>query len=274
MIDMIPGNTAVDLRRWCAGADRSGSPASGWWPPIWPSPTAVDCPHTLDHARRVADPLHVVRVGNRCLDTVRRRVQNEQLGHRGRKRDPLYKIRKILLAGAEHLNDNGVQRFELGLHAGDPNDEVLGAWLAKEGIRDALNATSLADATLLLDKTITGYAKDPAYLRREPSSLRRVFACLTRYQRPTLRRKSRSGTVARTRGQRLPCDQSCIGSGSASGKTSLSSPATPVSNPILCSPAPRSKCSSTAAFGTVAPSISGSPDRPGVLASQDRGEPN
>jgi transposase len=161
MIDMIPGNTAVDLRRWCAGAD-----------PEWITGIGVVAtdlaesyrrglsPH-LDHARRVADPFHVVRVGNRCLDMVRRRVQNEQLGHRGRKRDPLYKIRKILLAGAEHLNDNGVERFELGLRAGDPNDEVLGAWLAKEGIRDALNATSLGDATLLLDKTITGCAKDP-----------------------------------------------------------------------------------------------------------------
>ena len=30
-------------------------------------------PH-LDHATRIADPFHVVRVGNRCLDRVRRRV--------------------------------------------------------------------------------------------------------------------------------------------------------------------------------------------------------
>ena len=28
----------------------------------------------LAHARRVADPFHVVRVGNRCVDQVRRRV--------------------------------------------------------------------------------------------------------------------------------------------------------------------------------------------------------
>ena len=33
-------------------------------------------PH-LDHATRVADPFHVVRVANRCVDKVRRRVQNE-----------------------------------------------------------------------------------------------------------------------------------------------------------------------------------------------------
>ena len=36
-------------------------------------------PH-LDHARRVADPFHVVRVANRCVDQVRRRIQNETVG--------------------------------------------------------------------------------------------------------------------------------------------------------------------------------------------------
>jgi transposase len=42
----------------------------------------------LEHAIRVADPFHVIRVANRCLDVVRRRVQNQTLGHRGRKPDP------------------------------------------------------------------------------------------------------------------------------------------------------------------------------------------
>jgi transposase len=52
----------------------------------------------------VADPFHVVAAGNRCVDEVRRRVQNKLLGHRGRKDDPLYKIRRVLLTGAERLN--------------------------------------------------------------------------------------------------------------------------------------------------------------------------
>jgi transposase len=85
-------------------------------------------PH-LDHSVRVADPFHVVRVANRCLDTVRRRVQNELLGHRGRKDDPLYRIRKLLLSGAERLDERGSSRMLLGLRLGDPDDAVLGAWL-------------------------------------------------------------------------------------------------------------------------------------------------
>jgi transposase len=91
-------------------------------------------PH-LDQAVRVADPFHVVRVGNRCLDTVRRQVQNETLGHRGRRDDPLYRIRKLLLTGSERLDQPGSDRMLLGLRVGDPADEVLGAWLAKESVR-------------------------------------------------------------------------------------------------------------------------------------------
>lgn len=80
-------------------------------------------PH-LAHATRVADPFHVVRVGNRCLDKVRRRVQQETLEHRGRKGDPLYRIRKLLVSGTERLDDRGRQRMLLGLRMGDPRDEV------------------------------------------------------------------------------------------------------------------------------------------------------
>lgn len=160
MIDMTPGNRAADLRRWCANAD----PA--WIAKI--SVVATDLaesyraglsPH-LNHCVRVADPFHVVRVANRCMDTVRRRVQNEQLGHRGRKRDPLFKIRKILLAGSERVTQGGVDRMLLGLRAGDPNDELLGAWLAKESVRDVFGTDDPTEAALLLDKTIAGCQAD------------------------------------------------------------------------------------------------------------------
>jgi hypothetical protein len=142
-IDMVQGNSAKDLRAWTAGAD-----------PHWLAGIQVVAtdlaesfraglsPH-LDHAQRVADPFHVVRVANRCLDTVRRRVQNETLGHRGRKHDALYRIRKILLTGSERLDQRSTDRLLLGLRAGDPHDEVLGAWLAKENVRDVYLASRL-----------------------------------------------------------------------------------------------------------------------------------
>jgi transposase len=135
VIDMVKGNAAADLRRWTAQADPR------WLAGIEVVATelaesfrAGRSPH-LDHATRVADPFHVVRVANRCLDKVRRRVQNETLGHRGRKADPLYRIRKLLLSGAERLDERGNQRMLLGLRVGDPHDEALGAWLARERAR-------------------------------------------------------------------------------------------------------------------------------------------
>lgn len=57
-------------------------------------------------------------------------MQNETLGHRGRRDDPLYRIRKLLLIGSERLNERGRDRMLLSLRAGDPNDEVVGAWAA------------------------------------------------------------------------------------------------------------------------------------------------
>ena len=57
----------------------------------------------LPKAAQVVDPFHVVSLANRCLDEVRRRVQVEQLGHRGRRDDPLYRARRVLLAGEDKL---------------------------------------------------------------------------------------------------------------------------------------------------------------------------
>jgi len=160
VIDMVEGNAAADLRRWTANAD------PGWLAGI--EVVATDLAESfraglspgLAHARRVADPFHVVRVGNRCVDQVRRRVQNETLGHRGRKADPLYRIRKLLLAGSERLDERGSNRMLLGLRVGDPHDELLGAWLAKESVRDVYLADTVGAAATLLSKAIIGCAAD------------------------------------------------------------------------------------------------------------------
>ena len=61
----------------------------------------------LPHALQVADPFHVIRLANQRLDDLRRRVQNETVGHRGRKDDPLYRIRRLLTAAHERISDRG-----------------------------------------------------------------------------------------------------------------------------------------------------------------------
>ena len=48
----------------------------------------------------------------------------------------------------------------LGLRVGDPHDELLGAWLAKENVRDIYLTDDRADAEVLIDKAIVGCADD------------------------------------------------------------------------------------------------------------------
>ena len=86
-------------------------------------------------ARQVADPFHVVRLGNDALDEVRRRVQNQTLGHRGRKDDPLYRARKLLVSASENITAHGHTKLRGLLDAGDPYGEVRDAWHAKETLR-------------------------------------------------------------------------------------------------------------------------------------------
>ena len=160
VIDLIEGRSGRDLRRWLLRQP------SGWLRAVKVVATDLTDAYRsgmaglLDHARKVADPFHVVRVAQRCLDAIRRRVQNDTLGHRGRKRDPLYKIRKILLTGDERLTERGRTRLLEGLRLGDPHDEVLGGWLAREMVRDIYLTNSINLATVLLGRTIRACLDD------------------------------------------------------------------------------------------------------------------
>jgi transposase len=61
----------------------------------------------LGHATVVVDHFHAIKLANMVVDQTRRRVQQATLGHRGRKRDPLYGIRKLLLCAREQLSQRG-----------------------------------------------------------------------------------------------------------------------------------------------------------------------
>jgi hypothetical protein len=68
------------------------------------------------------------------------------LGHRGRKGDPLYGIRRLLLVGSERLSERGWERIRAGLAAGDPHDEVAAALTAKEHLRSVYACDGLSAA--------------------------------------------------------------------------------------------------------------------------------
>jgi transposase len=89
----------------------------------------------LPGATAVLDSFHAVRLAQQAIDDVRRRVQQDTLGHRGRTGDPLYGIRRVLQRGAEHLSPKAYGRLLAGLDAGDPRGEVAAAYIACQKLR-------------------------------------------------------------------------------------------------------------------------------------------
>jgi transposase len=106
----------------------------------------------LPRAHQVVDPFHVISLANRCLDAVRRRVQNEQTGHRGRRDDPLYRARRALLRGEETLDEGAAQRLWSLLELGDPGAEVAIAYRMKERLRDFYRSRDPDEARAILDE--------------------------------------------------------------------------------------------------------------------------
>jgi transposase len=90
----------------------------------------------LPHAVRVLDAFHVVRLGFAAVDEVRRRIQREDTGHRGRREDPLYGIRRLLRRAPEHHSERSWVRLLAGLDAADTHDEQLArTWIAAQDLR-------------------------------------------------------------------------------------------------------------------------------------------
>lgn len=66
----------------------------------------------LPDAVEVMDPFHVVQLAGDALDRTRQRVQQETLGHRGRKGDPLDGVRRSLRTGEAFLTEKQHERLE------------------------------------------------------------------------------------------------------------------------------------------------------------------
>ena len=135
LLDIVPGRTAKAPTEWLLGRPREWLGGIRWAVLDLSGPYRAAFDTAVPDAAQVADPFHVVRLGNDALDEVRRRVQQQTLGHRGRKHDPLYRARKLLVSASEKITDSGRVRLRGLLDAGDPYGEVRDAWHAKETLR-------------------------------------------------------------------------------------------------------------------------------------------
>jgi transposase len=177
IIDILPTREYVDVAAWI---DKQ--------PPAWKERIrfgALDMSNiyaavysvTLPKAAQVVDPFHLIQLANRSLDAVRRRVQNEQTGHRGRKDDPLYRARRVLLRGEERLDEKAAARLASLLELGDPGGEVAIAYRVKERLRDFYGTYDPGQARAMLEELQRHCVKRamPPEIQRLGRTLRQWF---------------------------------------------------------------------------------------------------
>ncbi len=138
---------------------------------------------TLPKAQQVVDAFHCIQLANRALDEVRRRVQREHKGHRGRRDDPLFRVRRVLLTGEERLDEAAQQRLASLLALGDPHGEVAIAYRVKERLREFYRCTDIDTARAMLRELIEHCTRPamPFELRKLGRTLEKWFDKICNY---------------------------------------------------------------------------------------------
>lgn len=128
LCEVMLGRSGVVLADWLSGRDDDwkAGVVTASLDPFRGYATALN--QQLPQAVRVLDPFHVAKLGLTAVDQVRRRVQQDTLGHRGRRGEPLYGIRRVLRRRADRLSERSWARLRDGLLAGDPDGELTAAW--------------------------------------------------------------------------------------------------------------------------------------------------
>lgn len=160
LLDVVPGRNAKRASEWIDAQPQAWRDAISWGVLDLSGPYRKTFNDSLPAATQVADPFHVIKLANQRLDEARRRTQNETLGHRGHKNDPLFRSRRLLTKGAERLDVRGESKLLGLLEAGDPHGEVRMTWLAKEAIRGYYTHPEPHTAGQLLDRIVLEFTSE------------------------------------------------------------------------------------------------------------------
>jgi transposase len=174
LLDLVEGRDSPPACAWFAAR------GSGWCERIEWATLDLSGPYRkvfntmVPDATQIADPFHVCKLANTMLDEVRRRVQNETLGHRGRKDEPLYRARRKLVMAAERHSDESKAKLLALLATGDPTGDVTTAWHAKEVVRGIYDRLDVETARAWVDEIIVDFADTscPPEVRRLGRTIR------------------------------------------------------------------------------------------------------
>jgi transposase len=152
LLDVVPGRTGAEPTAWLAAQGKEWREQVRYATLDLSSPYRLVFTTMVPNAVQVADPFHVIKLANTKLDECRRRVQNETMGHRGHKSDPLYRCRRLLTKAEERLSVEGREKLLGLLRAGDPRGDVSTMWEAKEAVRELYGHSDPALALQWVDQ--------------------------------------------------------------------------------------------------------------------------
>lgn len=161
LLDLVPGRSKKAYTDWLLdrGVDFRARIEVAALDPFGGYKSAIDA--ELADATAVLDAFHVVKLGTQVVDEVRRRVQQDTTGHRGRKGDPLFGIQTILRAGAENLTDRQLARLETAILADPAHEEVYVAWRCAQDLRAAYRAKDTTKGRRRAEKILDAFHTCP-----------------------------------------------------------------------------------------------------------------
>jgi transposase len=146
IIGLAPGRSGGCVRNWLAEQPQRFRNAVEVVAIDPSAPYASGLRRALPDARIVVDHWHLVRLANQMVTEVRQRVTRERHGGRGRKIDPAWSHRRLLLRAGDTLGPSSLTRLKAMLATDDPTNEIGAAWGVKELLRQLLAAEPGHDA--------------------------------------------------------------------------------------------------------------------------------
>ena len=154
LLDLVPGRSGTVHENWLAERGeqfRSGIQIATL-DPFQGYKNAID--EQLQDATSVLDAFHIVKLAGDALDEVRRRVQQDTTGHRGRTGDPLYQIRLLLRASRHNLTPRQQERLRAAFTADEAHISVEVAYHCAQQVREVFHQATPAQGRRLAARLI------------------------------------------------------------------------------------------------------------------------
>lgn len=161
LLDLVPGRSRAVLAGWLGdrGPDFRAGVEIATLDPFHGYKRAID--DELEDATAVLDAFHVVKLALGAVDEVRRRLQQQITGHRGRRGDPLFGIRTIIRCDPARLTERQWRRFDAALAADPRHEELFIAWQVAHALREAYHHNDLAVGRAAAEKVLASLPTCP-----------------------------------------------------------------------------------------------------------------